>query len=144
MGTVLSAERRFLLPEENNGQAALLGNSCSACERMFFPARSVCPYCWDPGTLSPYRFFGPGRLYAATVIRVAPVGFQAPYAIGLVDLPEGVRVMAQLEVEPSQWNRLSPGMMMELCVGVIRRHEKGQDMMGYKFRMAEGDSEKGK
>jgi len=58
MEAVFSAERRFLLPEENNGQAALLGNSCSACERMFFPARSVCPYCWDPGTLSPYRFSG--------------------------------------------------------------------------------------
>jgi hypothetical protein len=52
--------------------------------------------------------------------------------------------MAQLEVEPSQWNRLSPGRMMELCVGVIGKHEKGQGMVGYKFRMAEGGSEKGK
>ena len=140
----LSAKRQFLLPEENNGQAALLGSSCSGCGRKFFPARSVCPHCWDQGTLSPYRFCGQGKLYVATVIRVAPAGFQAPYAIGLVDFPEGVRITAQLEVEPSDWDRLSPGMMMELCVGVIRRQENSQGVMGYKFRIAEAGSGKGK
>lgn len=139
-----SEERRFLLPDENNGQVALLGTCCSACGKKFFPARSVCPHCWDPGTLAPYRFCGPGRLYAATIIRVAPAGFQAPYAIGLVDFPEGVRITAQLEVEPSDWDRLPPGMMMELCVGVIRRQENSQGVMGYKFRIAEAGSGKGK
>lgn len=140
----MSGERRFLPPDENNGQAALLGNSCSACGRKFFPARSVCPHCWDPGTLSPYRFYGPGKLYAATVVRVAPVRFQPPYAMGLVDFPEGVRIMAQLEVDPSEWSRLSPGTMMKLCVGVIRRDENGANVVGYKFRMVEDNSGKGK
>jgi uncharacterized OB-fold protein len=140
METGSSAERRFLLPEENDGQAALLGNSCGNCGTKFFPARSVCPHCWDTGILSPYRFCGPGKLYAASVIRVAPAGFQQPYAVGLVDLPEGVRIMAQLEVDPSEWNRLSPGLTMELCIGVIREDESGQQMVGYKFRSAGEES----
>ncbi len=140
----MSGERRFLTPEENNGRPALLGNGCSACGKKFFPTRSVCPHCWDRGTLFPYRFCGPGKLYSATVIRVASVGFQSPYAIGLVDFPEGVRIMAQLEVDSSQWNRLSSAMMMELCSGVIRKDENGENVVGYKFRIPEGELAKDK
>jgi len=38
-----------------------------------------------------------GVLYEASLIRVAPVGFKAPFWLGYVDLPENVRVFAQIE-----------------------------------------------
>ncbi|NIN65009.1 MAG: benzoylsuccinyl-CoA thiolase, partial [Anaerolineae bacterium] len=37
-----------------------------------------------------------GKLYTFTIVRQAPAGFRAPYATALVDLPEGVRIFAQL------------------------------------------------
>ena len=37
-----------------------------------------------------------GRLYSYTVGRMDSTHFKAPYSVGLVDLPEGVRVFAPL------------------------------------------------
>jgi uncharacterized OB-fold protein len=41
-----------------------------------------------------------GVLYTYTVVHQAPAGFTSPFAVGYVDLPEGVRVFAHLENTP--------------------------------------------
>jgi len=63
---------------------------------------------------------------------VAPPLFISPYAVGYVDLPEGVRVFAQLEAE---FETLRPGLEMQACPGVIKLDENGDEIWGYKFRL---------
>ncbi|MEJ7930569.1 OB-fold domain-containing protein [Ramlibacter sp. AN1015] len=74
--------------------------ACQACGRRTFPPKPVCPHCWstevawvDAGTQ--------GVLYAWTRIHAAPAVFapEAPYACGIVDLDEGLRLACRL-VEP--------------------------------------------
>jgi uncharacterized OB-fold protein len=43
-----------------------------------------------------------GRLYAFSEIQAAPAGRVAPYTVGYVDMPEGVRVFAQLDATPDE------------------------------------------
>jgi uncharacterized protein len=84
---------------------------CAACgEHVFYP-RAVCPHCSaaDPEWTTAS---GRGIVYSYTVVHRPPPGFEddAPYAVALVDLEEGVRLMARLEVE-----RPAVGMAVEVA-----------------------------
>jgi uncharacterized protein len=79
----------------NRGEFVL--QFCTACERHQFPPRAFCVRCGDRST--EWRTAsGRGVLYAATVThRTSEDAFAAlvPYTVGLIDLDEGVRVMAR-------------------------------------------------
>jgi uncharacterized protein len=71
---------------------------CHECEKPFWYPRAVCPRClgdtieWRPAS-------GAGVVYAASVQHLPGPGRDAadgPYVVALVDLPEGVRVMANV------------------------------------------------
>ncbi|UCG29040.1 MAG: Zn-ribbon domain-containing OB-fold protein [Bacteroidales bacterium] len=70
---------------------------CRKCERIFFPGRLVCPECGHTG-FDMVKLSGKGKLHTFTVIRTAPSGFTdfAPYAVGIVELDEGIRILGQI------------------------------------------------
>lgn len=70
---------------------------CSKCKSIQFPNRLVCPEC-GAKEFEKIRLSGNGKLITYTIIRTAPEGFGdiAPYAVGIVELVEGVRVMGQI------------------------------------------------
>jgi uncharacterized OB-fold protein len=112
----------------------LIGNRCSRCGAKFFPPRQVCTECRGV-EFEPYRFSGKGELYSFTTLRQAPAGFesQAPYAVGMIRLDEGVMVEAQLtDVNPED---LQVGMRVEMVTRKLREDgEAGLIIYGYKFR----------
>ena len=56
-----------------------------------------------------------GKLYSYTIGRMASTHFQPPYAVGLIDLPEGVRVFAPLMMTEDESYTI--GMEMEVVIG---------------------------
>lgn len=110
----------------------LEGAECKGCGAIHFPPKAVCDRCggrdFEAKGLS-----GEGELIAFTIIRYPPKGFedQAPYAIGIVQLKEGVRVLSQIvDCDPME---LKEGMR----VGMVLRRIKGDGGFieyGYKFR----------
>jgi len=70
---------------------------CRACGRHVFYPRAVCPHCTS-GELEWVDASGRGSVYSFSVVHRAPPGFaaDAPYAVALVDLDEGVRMMTRL------------------------------------------------
>lgn len=119
------------LPELPSEKPCLVGNLCSACNRYFLGKRIVCPHCfsdsWEETTLSRQA-----TLYSFTITRLAPFGFAVPFAIGLVDLPEGLRIWSLLVMDSE--DSLKIGMEMELVIGTIRQDESGDDILGFKFK----------
>lgn len=71
----------------------VMGLRCGRCKRITAPPRSVCCYC-GKSDLSWTELSGKGTLVTYTVIHLPPAQFQAlaPYAIGIVELAEGVRL----------------------------------------------------
>ncbi len=71
---------------------------CKSCGRCHFYPRSACPHCW--GAEYEWRpAAGTGSIHSFTVVRAnPPSAFAAllPYAIAIVDLDEGVRLMTRL------------------------------------------------
>lgn len=70
---------------------------CKQCGSIHFPARLICPSC-SSREFETIRLSGKGEIESFTIIRVAPTGFRdiAPYAIGIIRLDEGIRIMGQV------------------------------------------------
>lgn len=79
-------------------QKKLMGLRCGRCKKLTAPPRSVCSYCGN-SDLSWTEIPSRGRLVTYTVIHLPPAQFQAvaPYAIGIVELADGVRLPGMIK-----------------------------------------------
>ncbi len=70
---------------------------CKSCGEIFFPGRLICSKC-GAKEFDTIKLSGKGKLATYTIIRVAPEGFadQVPYAVGIIELEEGIKVMGQI------------------------------------------------
>ncbi len=117
------------IPQRYRYEAA----ECTKCGKIFFPPRLVCSGCrgreFKKATL-PLD----GTIETFTVIRVAPSGFgdEAPYAVGIVKLTNGVKVTAQIvDCAPEE---LGIGDPVRLEFRRVRQDgESGVICYGYKF-----------
>ena len=75
----------------------LEANKCAKCDLTFFPPRLICPECKSQ-ELEEVRLAEKGKLLTYTIIRVPPSQFsdQAPYAVGIIELDDGVRLTGQV------------------------------------------------
>lgn len=81
------------------GEAAVCTERCGRCAHCWYFRRGFCPAC---GSRQVERSPASGRgvIYAITTVGRAPSPewkSLAPYDIALIDLPEGVRVMAHAQ-----------------------------------------------
>jgi uncharacterized OB-fold protein len=106
---------------------------CKKCGEIFFPARLICPACghkeFDVINLS-----GKGKLITYTIIRTAAEGFKdfTPYAVGIVELKEGIKVMGQI----TDCNPENLKIGDKLAAKFRRMNEEGKTgmiMYSYKF-----------
>ena len=114
---------------------ALLGSRCTACQKVHFPRADACTYCAteDP---EPVELSGPGTLWAWTAVTAPPPGYEGevPFGVGVVELPEGVRVITRLtESDPAA---LAAGQAMELRIVPLHRTDDGTDVVTYAFAPA--------
>ncbi len=126
MGTTARNWREY--PQRYRMEAA----KCLKCGKVCFPPRQVCPVC-GRSEFETVKLADEGTLQTYTVIRVAPTGFgdMAPYAVGIVELKDGVSTMMQIaDCAPEE---LSVGMPVK--VEFRRVQEEGHHgilMYGYK------------
>jgi uncharacterized OB-fold protein len=85
--------------------SGLSGSRCQACGATAYPEQAACPRCGEAA--SPVELSSVGELWTWTVQRYAPKsppyvpppdGFR-PFALGYVELPEGVRVAAIVDTD---------------------------------------------
>ena len=126
--------REGIVAEGPEGEA-LAANRCKACGQVFFPkAEQACLNCLEK-TLEDLSLSRKGKLCSYTVVHMPASGFQPPYAVGFVDLPEGVRVFTPLEMEEGKPFKV--GMEMEVRMGALWE-EEDKEVMGFKFAPAGG------
>jgi uncharacterized protein len=111
---------------------ALLAGRCTNCGNVLFPRADACTYCAteDP---EPVELTRPGTLWAWTAVTAPPPGYEGevPFCIGVVELPEGVRVITRLtESDPGA---LRAGDPMELHIVPLHADADGNDVVTYAF-----------
>lgn len=120
--------REDLFDDTDGGR--LHANRCKACGRVYFPKA---PFCFDclARELDEVILSRRGKLYSYAIGRMASTHLQPPYVVGLVDLPEGVRVFAPLELKDDRTYRI--GMDMEVYIDDLWQEDERR-VIGYKFR----------
>ncbi len=116
--------------EEDTKGGRLLGNKCKSCGKIYFPKAQFCFNCFDE-SMEEVALSRRGKLYSYTIGRMASTHFQPPYAVGLIDLPEEVRVFAPLKMTKDETYRI--GMEMEVVIEELWR-EEDKKVIGYKFK----------
>lgn len=115
----------------------LIGGQCAACSLKLYPRAPVCPACWSKD-VTPARLSRRGKLYTYTIVYAGRTGWQTPYALGYVDLDDGVRVCAPLDFPEGEPPRI--GGVVELTMGPLRTDERGVPHLSHRFRqVARGD-----
>jgi uncharacterized OB-fold protein len=112
----------------------LEGTRCTACERNYFPPRTVCPAC-RARDLARVELAGTGTLYSFSHMIQSPRGFAnlGPYTVGMVQLDDGPLIMAQLTDVAGVDLRI--GMPVEMVTRKLQEAtDNGYIVYGYKFR----------
>ncbi len=96
---------------------------CAGCDRVVYPVRKVCPACGGQD-FELVLLSRKGTVITSTVIHVPPDEFlnEAPYAMAVVETPEGARLMTQIvDCDPGS---VQPGMLVDLEFRLIREEKK--------------------
>lgn len=117
---------------------ALVGTRCPRCGAHYFPKSLSCrnPGC-EVKSVEETLLGRRGTLYSYTVQGYRPPALFGmdpwePYALGLVELPEGLRVMGMLTGCPLEEIRID--MAVELTVEALYTDAEGRDVLTYKYR----------
>jgi len=80
-----------------------LTTACTDCGKKTFPPKPICPACLS-AKVEWVKLAGEGHIYSFTIIHAAPSIFakETPYAVGIVDTVEGLRLGARLLISPDR------------------------------------------
>lgn len=123
----------------------LIGMKCKTCGTINFPPKEICIKCGKRTEYETIKLSGRGKVYSFTIIAAgsAPPEFSdqqrytGPYAVAIIELIEGVRIVAQItDCRPTD---LKIDMEVE---AVFRRiyEDEGVVRYGLKFRPADTSS----
>jgi benzoylsuccinyl-CoA thiolase BbsA subunit len=128
-----SADPRFVAPNlvrvDASGKPHLVGGRCSKCDAFSFPRAAVCTSCLSE-EIAAVDLADEGALYSYSIVHQAPKGWATPYALGYVDLPGDVRVLAHIDV-PHE--KIAIDMKLRLAIGVVGSDPSGAPLMSYTF-----------
>jgi uncharacterized OB-fold protein len=112
----MSEQTSFTIEQfyKNISQGKLLGAKCRKCGKIHLPPRPMCDSCLSKEfdwTVVPDK----GKLLTYTIIHIAPTQFQAiaPYAMGIVELQEGLRLPGMIQGAPLEQIRVGMDLKIE-------------------------------
>lgn len=115
---------------EDGSPPFLKGYRCKKCGQLDFPRVSPCPNCWgEDFEMVPLSRVG--KVYSYTDIFIGQQGMETPYTFAYIDLPENLRIFAQLEGEVGSFRCDDE---VKLTVGPIRMNRDGLPITSYKFQ----------
>ena len=126
----------FTTPLTSPEQVRLIGSKCRLCGEVSLGTCTTCPNCAG-GEMEVTPLGRQGKLWSYTVIRNRPPGDYKgpdpfiPFGLGLVELPEGMRVVAPIAGDV---DLLKVGTELELEVYTLYQNEEGSDVMAFKFK----------
>lgn len=109
------------------GGPTLIASRCTSCRTEHFPPKPSCPDC-SSSAVESLVLPRTGTLHSWTTVRIPAPGIEAPFLLGEVDLPNGIRVVGRLE--PDDY---VIGQQVSLTEGIVRQ-DGDRSVAGYFFR----------
>ena len=108
----------------------LAANRCKSCGRVYFPKSKSCLDCMG-NELEDLPLNKRGKLFSYTTPQMPSSHFKPPYAVGFVEMPEGLRILAPLDIIADQPFKI--GMEMEVHEDILWT-EGEKEYVGFRFR----------
>ena len=117
----------------------LLGSRCASCGPPYFPRSAVChnPECRE--SRMEEASFGPrGTLWSCAIQNYPPplpARYEepyTPYALGMVDMPEGLRVLGRISTDDPEGVQV--GVEVELVLERLYLDENENEVVTWKFK----------
>ncbi len=129
-------EGLWTAPATRDEKPQLIGSRCRNCGEVFFPQRDLglCSNCQSTN-LDQIKLSSRGKIYSYTVVMQRPPEYyqgDVPYAIGFVELPEGVRI--ETLFTGCNLEELKIGMDVEMVIEKLQGDEAGNEILAYKFK----------
>ena len=124
-------------PSSGDEKPQLIGSQCLACGEIFFPRREKgwCVHCYQK-SLEDIKLSRTGKIVTFSVVMQQPGGGYykgpVPYASGLVDLPEGLRIETLFATE--DFSELHVGKDVHLVIEKLCEDDEGKEVLTFKFR----------
>jgi len=115
----------------------LAGTTCTSCGETVLGVSELCANC-GRDTVREIALSERGTLWSYTVIRHRPPGAYkgpepfVPFGVGLVELPDGLRVMSPIACVP---DKLRIGLELQFKP-YVRRDENGREIVAFDFEPA--------
>ncbi len=120
-------------------EVRLVGSRCGDCNEVMLGKTLSCSNCAGEN-MTEIPLSKTGKLWTYTIIRHRPPGQYrgpdpfVPFAEGLVELPDGIRVLSVLDCDIE---KVKIGMDLELLVHELYTNGQGQTVVAFKFKAAE-------
>lgn len=114
---------------------SLVGSRCTSCDEVSLGKVLSCPNCAGI-SLETIPLSKKGFLWTYTVIRNRPPGDYkgpdpyVPFGEGLVELPEGIRVLSPIAVDV---DKLEIGMKLSFDAHVLYEDSDGNEVVAFRF-----------
>ena len=105
---------------------------CKDCAHAYFPPRPFCPECSNR-EVSIFKASGKGTLHSYVINHMKAPGFEPPYAVAVVELEEGPRLMSNILDCPATPEALVLDMALEVTFETV-----SDEITLPQFRPAEG------
>jgi uncharacterized OB-fold protein len=114
-----------------NDPPRLLAGRCSRCRALQFPRASTCSQC-SGDAIDDVVLDGRGTLWGWTAVTAPPPGYRGdvPFGFGVVELPEGLRVITRLSHPVDE---LAFGMAMAMRIVPLHDDGDGETVVTYEF-----------
>ena len=125
--------------EQFLNEGKIMGSKCKKCGALSLPPRPICVSCFG-SQMEWVQFKGNGKLAAFTSIVVAPppmakegFGRNNPYVVGVVELQEGVKIVARITgVDAKKPEQIKVG--MPLAAEFIQKGEGANKQTSLAFK----------
>jgi uncharacterized OB-fold protein len=116
-------------------QGKLMAGKCTKCGKIHLPPRPLCDNCYSQ-QFEWLEISGQGKLLTYSVIHIAPQQFQAlaPYAVGIVELENGLRIPGMIQGATEE--QLKIGMELAIDFGACSTAQPWPKWPRYCFRPA--------
>ncbi len=131
-------EDLFTTPLDNLKEVRMKGSRCRSCGEVFMGKATYCASCTSE-EMEEITLSDRGKLWTYTFIQYQPPGDYRgptdpfiPFAEGLVELPEGIRVLAP--VKECDFDKIRIGMPLELVVHELFQDDDGNQTVAFYFK----------
>lgn len=122
-------------PLDDLARVRLQGSRCKHCNEVTLGRNAICPNCGG-SDMEPVALADHGELWTYTVVRHKPPGDYRgpepfkPFGLGLVELPDGLRVLSPIEGDVDS---LKVGTPLRLKISVHHTGPAGEDVVAFAF-----------